>query len=732
MTFGATPFGAAPFAAAGAEAPAPSEVYSRTLGLNLIVCAGTAVRPRLFLRESVFERFTPALGLTLQVHAPRTTPVLPLKLSVFGTVTPVLGLALTVNAASAAPVAGETYVWAAKVVLAGVDVSARLTGQIEIDADEDSARTARVSLAPAGGALAMVSLAKALIAIDLIRHDSAGVTTGIYRLFTGWVDTPNYDAATRVLNLTCTDARQAKILAMTRAQIDALVPGKWSPFVFDRYATSEQYLADRLSTVAGSVDADAFGTLRFTPWAGAPDRVFTEADVVDASLQATVDSTASRRKTVLTLTYRYPQAKVRGIHFRYEAPSISQMFYLGLRALTRNAVEQALNGSGATVVGSINYQEYPTTSLVQASGGMGVVLADPTSAAQLCMAATAVLNRRYSRWIDEQWTVAIGADGTQSEESRVISVEWDPTESDTRKPPTNAMSGFLRLMNDSPLPYLPERLAPGENVLDYVPPGQPDATAFTLAYQVSVLAAAKQVAETQRDASIHFSTPLDPTITLQTFAAVDTDQVSGGGKVKRVRHLLDIASGSALTDVELCCVGVSLPSVPAPSRPTIPNAIKQGALLARAETWIGGMVESRPWNEDVMFGYCTNSTSIYAPAAAPRYPEQFSVFVPGIEEAAQGAVAVPPTCDMISGSAVIAHLSSMDGFAKDVYITGTGIPADTKILSVDTTGQTATLSHPVTLTAKAVEVRLAVRQYIDRRRVAYNAIITRLGPTIGV
>lgn len=220
--FGLAPFGAASFGTAGGEIT-NNDPYIRVLSLRLIVTAGEAVRSKLYLQARVYERFAPALPLALRTHAARITPTLPISLTVFGRITSVLGLALTVNTPSAIPGVGEAYIWAAKVVMADVDVSGRVTGQIEIDADEDSARVARLSLAPAGSPLGLSNLAKRVITIDLVRSNSSGVTIGIFRLFTGWVDTSSYDADTRMLQLTCTDGKQAKILAMTRSQIDALV-----------------------------------------------------------------------------------------------------------------------------------------------------------------------------------------------------------------------------------------------------------------------------------------------------------------------------------------------------------------------------------------------------------------------------------------------------------------------------------------------------------------------------
>lgn len=731
MSFGRGLFGVGLFGAdSDALPPTGPDGVSLVAPLRVIGCVGEVVLLRAGMRVKVVGAVALAAPLAIRITPPTVALVAHLGIAVFGRQQLVAPISISVSAPVVAPVVGEApFVWGAQVVMGGVDVSARLTGQVQIDAEENAARIAHFSLAPAGAIVALASFARLPVSIALVRFNELGAQVGLYRLFTGVVDTPEYSPATRMLTFTCSDARQAKSAAMTRAQIDALIPaGLWSPFVFDRYATADQYLADRLSTTAGAVDGDAYGALAFTPWMGTLGRTFTEAKILDGTLRPRLAGAASARKTRLSITYRYPQAKVRGIAFRYQAPDLSVQLFTGIRALTRASLEGALSGSGASVAGPVVFYEYPTSTTV---AGVGAVLASPEVAAALCLGGAAWLNRRYSRWIDETWTVQIGTEGTQTDESRVISVQWDTNSNDGRRLPSNAVTAFAEANRDGPLPYIPPRHGVGETVVDHVPDGQPDAVAFTLAYRCSVLSAARAVAESLRGSTLGFSVVLDPSITLRDYLQVDTDAAMGGGKVVKVSHRLDIDAGSAISDVELECVSAALPAVSAPVRPAVPNAIKAGSLHTTADTWIGGLLESRPWDETTMFGFSTNGITISSPAAPNWYPEQFSVHVPGIEDAAQGPVTVPPTCTLTAGSTTIEALTSTDGFAFDVSISGAGIPSGTKVLSVDATARTAVLSNPVTRTGIEQEVKLAVRQYIPRALVSYMPILTRNGPTVG-
>lgn len=736
MGFGSGRFGEGVFGAADGGGPIGVEVYTPFLPLRIRVVAGEVVRSRLFLRIAVTERYTPTLGLAINVHRPRYTPTLGLRIKVFKRVSPVLGLAINVTGPVVlpSPPAGAGVapdVWAVQVTVGGVDVSARVTGRVEVEADEGAARIAHVALAPAGVTVALASLARQAVTISFQRVDAAGVPVGTWRLFTGVVDTPEYDPDTRVIRLTCSDARQAKVAAMTRAQIDAMTPGAvWSPHVFDRYATPEQYLNDRVSTLAGTVEGDEYGALAYSPWAGNSSRTLTQDKILDGSLRPQLAGAASARRLSLRLTYQRPQVIVRGIAFGYESPSLTDQFYLGLAGMTRQAVEQALTGSGATLASPINFSPYPTATVIERRG---VIQATPAVAASLCLGAVAMLNRRYSRWVRETTVVEVahGTEGVRTEAQRVVSVEWDQTDSDTRRPPTNAVTAFYVGGHDGPLPYIAPRIVPGETIVDYVPEGQPGGDEWALAYRAQVRAAAREVAESLRGSTIDFSVPLDPRLTLRTFAEVDVPVCSGAGKVTHVRHVMDIDAGMAITSAAVECVSVTFPEIAAPVRPIVPTEIAAGRVSCRAGTFIGGMDGSPPYDEANMIGLCTNANIGTVRPGAERYPETFSVFVPGIEEAAQGTIDAPPTAVLRAGSAVIEALTSTEGFAAGVGISGMGISPGTTVLSVSTSTRTAQLSAPVSINAADVEVRVASRRYITPARVTYSPTIVRNGPNVG-
>ena len=74
------------------------------------------------------------------------------------------------------------------------------------------------------------------------------------------------------------------------------------------------------------MDSDEYGALGYTAWSGAATRTFTEDQILDGTLQPQLAAAAAAKRMRLTMTYRRPEVVVRGIAFRYEAPSLVTQF----------------------------------------------------------------------------------------------------------------------------------------------------------------------------------------------------------------------------------------------------------------------------------------------------------------------------------------------------------------------------------------------------------------------
>ena len=100
--------------------------------------------------------------------------------------------------------AGAAGIWTTIVTIAGVDVTESIFGNIVINADEDSARVADLTIAPASTGFTVAAWVGKAVTIDIAAMHT-GSPTSVSRLFTGIIDTPVLDLVGRRIGLRCTD-----------------------------------------------------------------------------------------------------------------------------------------------------------------------------------------------------------------------------------------------------------------------------------------------------------------------------------------------------------------------------------------------------------------------------------------------------------------------------------------------------------------------------------------------
>ena len=143
--------------------------------------------------------------------------------------------------------AGRAGIWATIVTIAGVDVTARIIGDIRIDAEEDSARVADLTISPASTSFTVAAWVGKAVTIDITAMHT-GSPTSVTRLFTGIIDTPVLDLVWRRIGLRCTDDLQGIVEALESVDIDDAIPGGYySPAIFDPAALG--WSRDRKSVV---------------------------------------------------------------------------------------------------------------------------------------------------------------------------------------------------------------------------------------------------------------------------------------------------------------------------------------------------------------------------------------------------------------------------------------------------------------------------------------------------
>lgn len=665
--------------AAVASATAAGVLVEITAPLRVTV-ATHAYAPRATLRVWVHApAYTMSAPLAVSVALPSYAPSAPMLVSVGEPLAPTAPLRVTVAPPGLfSPGSGSFATrWRPVLVLGGVDLSSRLTGALNVEMAEGSARVAEFALLPYAGPVALDAWVGQTVAIDHVAIDSAGGVLSQLRIFTGVVDVPEYDVRTRVTRFRCTDALQEVSANADRATLGSLIGGRWTRAVFaDEQADGWRYAQDNISTVPAAYDMSPHGAIRVTPWApGAPERTLTESDIEDGTLAvAWADRATLRNRVDVDFRYRFLRAKLRTFPYRWVYPfSLGEIVRHGYTIPTADMVLSALRGTGWEIVGTPKIVHPPRGPLQIDMGGWYAIwitsdqdlqaqttigetqrfnaayaISDQDVAEKLVFSVAATMQRRYVQSIEEAYTLSvthapsIAAFGEASERiASSLSVEWNSQAWEAWRPPEVPAGSWDLGASSVATPPAPVIVpsATGDAYVDYAPDTDTDRAAATGAMEALIAIASAKIWGSHRRHGVRATLPLDPSLDVCATIAVATAEVSATGKLRRVAHMMDIESGRAATEIEIAIAASAgagtADAVIAPAPPAVP-AMPYAAAFGGQQTHVGSSVTSAPLSSD-MTGYFTNVallSSNYA-ASAPVYPTQFIVEAPAIENAAR-------------------------------------------------------------------------------------------------
>ncbi|MBK7899756.1 MAG: hypothetical protein KA603_02320 [Azonexus sp.] len=468
---------------------------------------------------------------------------------------------LTGTAGAAIP-AGPAAVWTAVVTLHGADVSDQVVGEIAVEAEEGTARIAIFTLRPAAGtAIFLPGWVGRSVTIDIAAAAESGPLYPM-RLFSGVVDSPQYDPAARTVEVRATDDLQGVLDALNRPALDSLIGGRWSPVVFAASASGWAYAQDRLSTVRGSLDLSPAGLPRLTPWIPAPSAplTFGADQVIDGSLAVELADRQGLVNTVdIAFTYRFPRLKAEGHALTYsyvDMTGFAQYVIDGNWFLQRSQVEGAISAAGGTVVGAVTYTPMPSTAVAV---GAGFWTPNPPVDATLCMGFAAVIAYDYAQTVQETHTVtvqcpaAVAATGVmrQSMSGALEGVYQDAEGWETK-------AKLYRADVESVQPQdLPTVVSGKTNGLDPTLTADTDRAAATVAIETLVDVAKARIWASHRRNTVSATVCLNPAIDLDKTVEIDVDGIHAIGKVQRLAHRMAPDSGEATTTFSLAICAVS-------------------------------------------------------------------------------------------------------------------------------------------------------------------------------
>ena len=558
--------------------------------------------------------------------------------------------------------------WSVKVTLDGVDISTDLIGAVRVTAEEGLARTASFTMRPTG-TIEVTDWVGKPVTVEFQQIDSLGNPLVSVRVFTGIVDVPQFDPTRVLVEFNCIDNLNGVLGQQTRAAIDQLIGGFWSPFVFEPDSNSLDYALQQISTVPKALDMNAYQQLRVTPWAAkvTPDFVLTAADqVVDDSVSFEVANRSEIKNCVnADFQYRFPRLRARRVGVSWAMPRLDVLIFdlINFTIPTKSMVESAakgLGGGGGWQVLSINYVEPPVSQVF--NPGNIIWLCDPPVAALLAWAVGVTLARKWVQTITEVYRYKVLAPASISDvgeicEDSTFSAEvgedvFDAAgwEADPKRQPTpsylvnieSAAPPWTRALASDAVAF--DTTAYGADFFFDVTNAPPaDRPEVQNAIETQLNVAKTLILNSHRQSRLTCTAPLNPFVDLIHTIEVDTPKISGKGKAVGITYEMDIDAGKATMTVDIAISGTAfvgaqvddpIPAPPTPPAPTYtPPIPKSGSTLFGAD---GASQFPQPNVESFPIGYLGNRTDTGAGGNGynenNRYVPEFRLQAPAIPD----------------------------------------------------------------------------------------------------
>lgn len=553
--------------------------------------------------------------------------------------------------------------------------SDQIVGPIDVSREEGTASILTCKINPPIGTQDFNLYAGQAVILDV--QTSSGIT----RLFTGRVDLDQYDVINEFIDLRCTDNRR-ELAEQFISQIRKI--GYYSTEVFGNPESAALELENRLTTVDGSYDWDAYGNPAFTSWTpkSTPDYTLGNSDIYRRSLVVNRTQKARVVNSVsINLDYTYQRLHHGEARFTWDAGiQVCEFLVDGntvpKRELIRDAIQAAgwplkaqisftpLFASGTYVCpsGSLGFRtpihwlgpsngynasgiSYQQTSQTVVDGSVqntnnfdnqGNAIIPSANDVQynnadyLCLAAAWTATQRWSQNFVESYTLSVTAPQSISQygtsartETFSLNADFDPSEWEDYRDYTSQPAGAVNL----PRPD-------GSTSNDYVIDQDINRGEFNNISSLLLNRAKTTILASHRENRVIFQRNLWPEIDLKHTVRTNFDKIDARGKVFRIQHKLMPSTGEAYSEVELAFYtsqGSASDSVlSVPTRPTYyPVKVDYGANLQTHYGEDPSQSAAANWT-----GYVGNKwITVRRNYFRTNFPESFTVDTPAIPAA---------------------------------------------------------------------------------------------------
>lgn len=545
------------------------------------------------------------------------------------------------------PQPGRTdFRWRLVLLVGGEDWSARLTGDIEVDREENSAGLATFTLCLPPGPVMPAAWRGKPVTLDFV-YEVGGVTY-TSRRHTGRIVEPSWDSSARSLHCTSSDQIQQRIEAMEVADIDGLTPAaNWSPDIFEAVSGRSRwdYSQERLSSLPGGLDTAPDGAIRFNPWwsAAEPHFEFGAGDVVDGSISVSLADLGAQTNVVeIEAGHRFPRLWQHNFQFGWQHPDTGGLvgipgFCTWTHAVTSelptwDMIREATEAQGLSVLPGVRLDRLPPTG----------VYCDPPQSwinnsfdERLVLAATWVGSLREVQQVTETYTLRVLATQSVADSGEVIARssaaiqiendqadKWESTAFGLPAEGENTPGGVI----DGTSGGGP---APGVGMTDLRDePRRQSALRCVLAQAFTTIVGAHRGTTVTWDVPSAWAVDVDLVHTLK----VQAQGVLAAGKCRQVVDKFSLETGSAVTTLSVALLlgggGESEELVPPAYDTSAATPPTGGGSLP---TQIGGLSTSPPY-DDELDGFSGNYSTIDNDEGQESYPRRFAVPTPEIPE----------------------------------------------------------------------------------------------------